>query len=45
MKSIDTESTDNRPMFFENRPMLIRTITIIPVTRMSVGSIAGETHA
>jgi hypothetical protein len=44
MKSTDTESTGNRPMLFENRPMTIRTITIVPVTRMSVRCIAGETH-
>jgi len=44
MKSTDTESTDNRPTLFENRPMIIRTITIVSVTRISPSSIAGETH-
>ncbi|MDZ4253257.1 MAG: hypothetical protein U1A72_11885 [Sulfuritalea sp.] len=34
MKSTATESTDNRPMFFENRPMITRTITVITVTGM-----------
>jgi hypothetical protein len=45
MKSTDTESTDNRPMFFENRPMTIRTITIISGTGMAASSIAGGSHA
>lgn len=28
MKSTDTESTDNRPGFFENRPIVVCLITI-----------------
>lgn len=45
MKQTDTESTANRPMFFENRPIIIRAITIIPVTHMSVSSVARDTDA
>lgn len=44
MKSTDTESTDNRLMFFENRPMIISAITVVSVTRISPSSIAGDTH-
>jgi len=34
--------TNNRPMIFENRPMIIRTITSRSVTRMSGRCIAGD---
>jgi len=44
MKSTDTKSTDNRPMIFENRPMIIRTITSRSVTRMSGRCSAGDAH-
>ena len=30
MKSAGTESTDNRPEFFEHRPMIVCLITIAP---------------
>ncbi|WP_310450851.1 hypothetical protein [Sulfuritalea sp.] len=44
MKSTATESADNRPMVFENRPMVIRTMTAIPVSGIDASSIAGEIH-
>lgn len=31
-----TEATDNRLMFFGNRPMIIRAITVVSVTRVRV---------
>lgn len=45
MKSTDTDSTDNRPMLFDNRPMSIRAIEVISVVRMDANIITGDTHA
>jgi hypothetical protein len=45
MKSTATESTDNRPMFLEDRPMFTRTMTAMSVGDIDASGITGETHA